>query len=42
MEFVYHDEIKNVNTDKTILTFHIVKYYAIAFMNDFNIYMLYD
>jgi len=26
MEFVYNDEIKNVNTDKTILTFQIVKY----------------
>ena len=26
MEFVYHDEIKNVSKDKTILTFEIVKY----------------
>ena len=26
MEFVYNDEIKNVNTDKKILTFQIVKY----------------
>ena len=26
MEFIYNDEIKNVNTDKKILTFQIVKY----------------